>query len=147
MYLSKYSAHPASTSSGPERMLCGSPGTVNATFAGGGSLFINSSLVLVVLIGMLDGVSSNLFFRCILASLLGAPSIIHVTDAAVSKKLVRCLLFGGGAQPKTLSSSISVALYATASSAALPPHLRRFTKAFSMAAAFLFLFSGFCGQY
>ena len=66
-------------------MLFGIPGTVNATFAASGSLFLNSYLVLVVLIGMLDGVSSDLFFLCIFASLLGAPSMIHVNDAVVSK--------------------------------------------------------------
>ena len=128
-------------------MLFGIPGTVNATFAASGSLFVSSSLVLVVLIGTLDGVSSVLLFCCDFASLLGAPSMMHVKDAAVSKKQVLLLLFGGGAQPSTLSLPGTVVLHASPSLAALFSQLRRLSMAFSMASNFLFLFSGFWGQY
>lgn len=147
MYLSRYKVHPASTNSAPARMLFGIPGTVNATFAASGSLFISSSFVFVVLIGILDGVSSVLFFCCTFAFLLGVPSMMHVKEAAVSKKQVLLLLFGGGAQARRFSFSGTVVLCASPSLPALFSQLRRSSMALIIASNFLFLFSGFWGQY
>ena len=60
-YLSKCSVHPASTSSAPDMMLWGNYGTVNGVFAFSGSLGILSAIVVVVAIGVVDGVSNNVF--------------------------------------------------------------------------------------
>ena len=97
---SSHNLHPASTSSAPDKILWGRLRTVYPTLADGGSLFILSSRVFVVVMGTLDGVSNNLFGSCISATSASASSSRHVKDAAVSKRAVRRLLFGGGAQPR-----------------------------------------------
>ena len=103
-YLLRYMLHPASTSSGPESRLWGSSSTVNPVLALSGSLFILNLIVSVVFTGTAAGVSSSLFFSCIIALSAAAPFARHVTDAAVSKKAHVLFGLGGGAQPNVLSS-------------------------------------------
>ena len=111
-YLSKYSLHPASASSGPDSRLWGSCGTVNPILAGAGNFVILDFLVFVVVMATFDGVSKCLFFCCISALSTSASSPKQVKEAAVSKNAVVFFGCGGGAQPKVLSTGTCVVLFA-----------------------------------
>ena len=146
--LSKWSWHPASTSSAPKIMLCGSLGTWYAVLAYAGSFFIASSNVFFVLIGTAAGVSNSLFCFCIFATIHFARSPMHDMEAAVSRNAVVLLGLGGGRSQGFLSATFIVLL--TMSPPAGPhrhsPFLT-FLISRSKYACFLFLASCRSGQY